>query len=36
MYQAVRFERGTYNVQVFVTAGGKAAESESDLKKLEM
>jgi hypothetical protein len=31
-----RLNKGTYTVQVFVTAGGDAAEAESDLLKFEI
>jgi hypothetical protein len=31
-----RFDKGTYTVQVFVTAGGDAAEAESDPIKVEI
>jgi hypothetical protein len=34
--QHFRFYKGTYTVQVFVTAGGDAAEAESDVLKFEV
>jgi hypothetical protein len=34
--QNLRFQKGFYNVQVFVTAGGNAAEGESGIAKVEM